>query len=428
MVIRNDKDIILFCNLCDKTIFKHETLIGGIRFIHFICVMNQEVAEENIANGENPSPTLVIAFDAKRLFNNFTGLGNYSRTLLKNLQTYYPGHEYHLFTPKIKKNDETAYFLDESKFIIHTPKNYNPFWRTFGMSTEINELKPDIFHGLSHEIPFGLNSKIKTLITFHDLIYEKFPDQFGWWDKKIYHLKYKSSAFRANHITAISESTKSDLINTYHIPSEKISVNFQSCNDIFQLEDEHEENLKVELAGIKDYYLYVGSIIERKGLLQTIIAFAQLPESAKKPFVVVGNGNKNYISKVRDMIRYYELEEYFYFIKGISNPELISVYDHCYALVYPSVYEGFGIPVIEALFRKKPVITSDISSLPEAAGPGAILVDPYSPKDIAKAILWLNDPKVYKEVSEKGHQYVKSRFSSCETTKSLMELYFDLLP
>ncbi len=378
-------------------------------------------------NEEIVSPKLVIAFDAKRLFNNFTGLGNYSRTLVKNLQTYYPDHEYHLFTPKIKKNDETSYFLDDSKFVIHTPKNYNPIWRTFGMSADINVLKPDVFHGLSHEIPFGINKNIKTLVTFHDLIYEKFPEQFGWWDKKIYHLKYKSSALRANHITAISESTKSDLMNIYQMSSEKITVNFQSCNDIFQHEDEDADHLKVELAGIKDYYLYVGSIIERKGLLQTIIAFSKLPESGKKPFVVVGTGNKNYISKVMDMLRYYGLEEYFYFIKGISNPELISVYDNCFALIYPSAYEGFGIPVIEALFRHKPVITSDISSLPEAAGPGAILVDPYSPDDIAKAMIWLNDSKVYNNISEKGHQYVKSRFSSFETARSMMELYHELL-
>jgi glycosyltransferase involved in cell wall biosynthesis len=402
-------------------------LVGGILFIHFICVMNQEVTAENIAHGEHPSPTLVIAFDAKRLFNNFTGLGNYSRTLLKNLQTYFPQHEYHLFAPKVKKNDETAYFLDSSKFIIHTPKNFHPLWRTIGMSAEVNALKPDIFHGLSHEIPFGLNSGIKTLVTFHDLIYEKFPDQFGWWDKKLFHYKYTSSAKRTDHIAAISESTKNDLTEMYHIPQVKISVIYQSCNDIFQDETSDQDNLLVELAGIQNYYLYVGSLIERKGLLQIVIAFAQLPEEYRKPLVVVGNGNKTYKTKVTDLIRYYGLEEYFYFIDRVSNQNLISVYDHCFALIYPSIYEGFGIPVIEALFRYKPVITSDISSLPEAAGPGAILVNPYSPDDIAQAMIWLHDKKAYQELSSKGHTYVKSRFSSEETARSMMELYHVVL-
>ena len=370
---------------------------------------------------------LVIAFDAKRLFNNFTGLGNYSRTLVKNLQHFYPQHEYHLFTPKIRKNDETVYFLDETKFIIHTPKNFNPLWRTFGMASDVNGLKPDIFHGLSHEIPFGIHHKTKKIVTFHDLIYEKFPDQFGLWDRTMYRWKYKSSAKRANHIAAISESTKNDLVDMYNISAEKISVIFQSCHDIFQDETTDDENVIIELAGINDYYLYVGSLIERKGLLQTIIAFAQLPETNRKPFVVVGKGSKNYKSKVTDMIRYYSLEEYFYFIDSISNQHLISVYDHCFALIYPSVYEGFGIPVIEALFRHKPVITSDISSLPEAAGPGAILVNPYSPDDISKAMIWLNEKKVYQDLSAKGHVYVKSRFSSETTTGSMMELYLNIL-
>jgi len=295
------------------------------------------------------------------------------------------------------------------------------------MASEINALKPDIFHGLSHEIPFGLNSEIKTIITFHDLIYEKFPEQFGWWDRKMYQLKYKSSAKRADHIAAISESTKSDLIDVYNIPSDKITVIYQSCNDIFQEENSDNFQSYLDLADINDYFLYVGSLIERKGLLQIIIAFAQLPEGYRRPFVVVGNGEKTYRSKVLDLIRYYRLEEYFYFINGVSNANLISVYDRCFALVYPSVYEGFGIPVIESLFRHKPVITSDISSLPEAAGPGAVLVNPYAPDDITKAMIWLSEKEVYQDLADRGSVYVKSRFSSQKTTETMMDLYHNLL-
>ncbi len=370
---------------------------------------------------------LVLAFDAKRLFNNFTGLGNYSRTLVRNLHRFFPEHEYHLFTPRIIKNEETAYFLEENRFIIHTPKRFNPLWRTWFMSSEINLLKPDIFHGLSHEIPFGIHQEIKTIVTFHDLIYEKFPDQFGWWDKKMYHLKYKSAAHRTDHIIAISNSTKQDLIETYQIPENKIEVLYQSCHEDYQSELNAEGELPLEIAGLQNYYLFVGSLIERKGLMQVVLAYALLPEEYRKPVVVIGNGRNSYVDKIKGMIRYHHLENDFYFLKKVTNEGLVSVYDHCFVLVLPSVYEGFGIPVIEALFRHKPVITSDISSLPEAAGPGGILVNPYSPRDISTAMAWVHDSKVYENLASKGRSWAKDHFSAEKTSMDLMDFYYSIL-
>ena len=370
--------------------------------------------------------SMILAFDAKRLFNNFTGLGNYARTLLKNLQHFYPENKYHLFTPKIIKNKETAYFLDNPAFIIHTPERFNPLWRTYGMSEQINVLKPDIFHGLSHEIPFGIDKNVVKMVTFHDLIYEKYPEQFNWLDLKMYKWKYRMSAKRADHIIAISKSTKDDLVALYDIPAEKISVVYQSCNEVFQIDDVQDFTSDSVLKKLSPYYLYVGSIIERKGLLQTVIAYAGLPQTYRKPFIIVGGGDKGYIKKVKDLIKYYQLESDFHFISGIPNQELVTLYDHCYALLYPSVYEGFGIPIIECLFRGKPVITSDISSMPEAAGSGALLINPFSPESISKAMIHLHDEKSYKNLASQGWKHVVSHFSSDITAQEMMEMYQSL--
>lgn len=380
-----------------------------------------------MSENQESTQKLIIAFDAKRLFFNYTGLGNYSRTLVRNLQAQYPEHEYHLFTPAIKNNEETAYFLDPEKFTIHTPEKWSPLWRTYGISSQINKLKPHIFHGLSHEIPLGIQPNIKKIVSFHDLIYEKYPEQFGWWDRNLYHLKYKNAVSRADHIVAISESTSQDLQTIYQTDISKISVIFQSCHERFQNLLRSEEPLPDSITHLNQYYLYVGSIIERKGLLQCVLAYAMLPKPLRKPFVVIGNGDKKYFSKVLDMIKYYQLEKYFHFVRGISNPALVTVYDQSFCLIYPSIYEGFGIPIIESLFRRKPVITSDISSLPEAAGPGAILVDPFSPKDIAQAMIWMNDQETYDTLSEKGYHYVTSKCSSENTAKEMMKLYGDIL-
>jgi len=369
---------------------------------------------------------LKIGFDAKRLFNNNTGLGNYSRTLVRNLQHYFPQHEYHLFDARLPKNSNTEYFFDPEKFILHHPSKTAPLWRTWTQSGKINGLGLDIYHGLSHEIPFGISSKTLKMVSFHDLIYEKFPKQFGLWDRNLYKLKYRSAVKRADHVVAISNQTKLDLMEYYDIAAEKISVVYQSCHPIFAVEDILPNSLG-KLNGIDDYFLYVGSIIERKGLLAIVLAYAKLDMVQRRPFVVVGGGEKIYNQKVLDMIKYYGLERDFIFLGNIDNEQLVQVYDGSYALVYPSIYEGFGIPVIESLFRGKPVITSDLSSLPEAAGGGALLVNPYDPDDIAAAMVTIQNESTYFSLADEGFAYVNEQFSAEATARNIMNLYNQLL-
>lgn len=360
---------------------------------------------------------MILAFDAKRLFNNFTGLGNYSRTLVRNLKTFYPEHEYHLFSPKIVKNAETEYFLDAGKFTVHTSNT--PLWRTIGMSREINTLAPDIFHGLSHELPLGLRPEIQTVVTFHDLIYELYPTQFGVWDRYLYAFKYRYAAKTADMIVCISQSTKEDLLDLYHVPENKIQVVYQSCHEIFQTFSPD--------SGKKDFYLYVGSLIERKNIKNAIRAYAMLDIAYQKPFVIVGSGPKKYVHEIKDLISRFGLSAHFEFISHVDNEQLINLYDRSFLLCYPSVYEGFGIPVIEALFRKKPVITSDLSSLPEAAGPGAMLINPYKPEEIRDAFMKLNNEVLYAKYAEEGYRYAKANFSSRATVENLMNLYKKML-
>ncbi|MFZ1704990.1 MAG: glycosyltransferase family 1 protein [Saprospiraceae bacterium] len=361
---------------------------------------------------------MVIAFDAKRLFHNFTGLGNYSRTLVKNLQFFYPEHSYHLFTSKFSVNEESKYFLDKEKFTIHTSSN--PLWRSFGMRREINSLRPDIYHGLSHEIPTGLHPSICQLVTFHDLIYEIYPHQFGLWDRKMYQKKYRRSAKLADGIIAISQSTKQDLLTYYQIPGKKVKVLFQSCNEVFQT---NIPAMKTDLIQEKDYFLYVGSLIERKNVENILRAFAKLDESQRKPFILVGSGLKNYVQHLKKMMHSLNIQQWFRMIPHVSNEQLVSLYDHAFALVYPSIYEGFGIPVIEALFRKKPVISSQISSLPEACGPGGLLVDPYQIDELSNALVEVQQNQVHKCLTEDGYKYVSQTFSSKVTTEAVMAYY-----
>ena len=159
-----------------------------------------------------------LGYDAKRLFNNFTGLGNYSRTLLEDLSNHFPENEYFLFSPKVTKNDRTNPFFDQSKFTIKKARGNGIYWRSYGIKKDLLENQIQLFHGLSHEIPIGLQqTTMKSVITIHDLIFKHYPNQFSWIDRNIYDWKFRYSCENADRIVAISENTKKDIIRFYNI-------------------------------------------------------------------------------------------------------------------------------------------------------------------------------------------------------------------
>ncbi|MEZ4987094.1 MAG: glycosyltransferase family 1 protein [Saprospiraceae bacterium] len=209
-----------------------------------------------------------IGYDAKRLFNNFTGLGNYSRTLLRNLAAYYPDEEYFLYTPTIKRHDQTRYFLDSPMFNVHTPSGMQRLlWRSRGVVNDMARHEVELYHGLSHEIPQGLGKKgIPAVVTIHDLIFKHYPEQYRWWDRQVYDYKFRYACEQSQYVIAISESTKQDVMAFYGIPEEKIRVVYQSCHEGFMVK----KPLKTQEAVITkyglppDFFLYVGSLIPRK--------------------------------------------------------------------------------------------------------------------------------------------------------------------
>ena len=368
-------------------------------------------------HGEISKP-LRIAFDAKRLFLNHTGLGNYSRTLVKNLVEAYPDGAYHLFTPKAERNIETAFFFDHPNIFIHTPSGFfKSLWRTFGMSKEVNDLQPDIFHGLSHELPRGLDESITRLVSFHDLIWEIYPKQFPLIDRWLYRIKYRNAARHADHIVSVSKSTADDLKTFYHIPEEKISVIYQACGSYFKTD---------HFSTDRHHFLYVGSIIARKGLDRIILALGAMPEEQRKPLVIVGSGRGAYFDFCKKLIKKSGLSPWIKFAGKVPNSELTKLYDEAIALVFPSIYEGFGIPVIEAIHRACPVITSNLSSLPEAGVAITTLVDPMDVDQISKAMTNAAQNQVSPPQASTIHQAL-APFDGPYAAHQMMQLYQKLL-
>ncbi len=371
-----------------------------------------------------------IGFDSKRLYSNFTGLGNYSRTLVKNLQNFYPNFSYRLYTPSIRISSETDVFHKNPAFETIQPNtSFKSFWRSFSIAKEFAKDKIDLYHGLSNEIPFTTKqSGVKSVVTIHDLIFKVLPKTYPLIDRTIYDIKFKNSCRNADRIIAISESTKNDIVSYYGINRNKIDVIYQCCNPIFYediiIKEADETLTKYNLPS--EYILYVGSVEDRKNLTGIIKSYLQLHPDHRIPIVIVGGRQaKQYSKRWQNLIRNSGLENRIIWLTDLKdNRSLRKIYQSAMALVYPSFYEGFGLPVAEALLSKTPVITSNISSMPEAGGPTSLYVDPNEPEELAQAIAKvLDNSELRNSMIEAGYKYATETFSPEKVTHQLVKCY-----
>jgi len=366
---------------------------------------------------------MIIGFDAKRAFNNRSGLGNYSRNLLKALKMYFPENIYILFTPYINRS-----IFNDKNFQVITPKGlhkiFPSLWRSFFINFDFRKYKPEIFHGLSNEIPLGVNKrKVKTIVTIHDLIFVRYPEFYKLIDRKIYHFKFKYACENANLIIAISEQTKSDILEYFKVDESKIRVVYQCCNPIFfeKIEFSFEE-LSYKYKIPDNYILYVGTIERRKNLLTLLKAvyFGKID----LPIVVVGRKTE-YFNEIINFIKEKKLKN-IYFIGEISNEDLASLYKYAKVFIYPSVFEGFGIPLIEAIASGVPVITSNTGCFMETGGEAALYCNPYNYEEIADSIIKIiNDQNLRENMIKKGKEHIK-KFTPEAFAKNIINVYNEL--
>jgi glycosyltransferase involved in cell wall biosynthesis len=378
-----------------------------------------------------------IGFDAKRAYHNNTGLGYYSRTLIGLLSQYYPEHQYYLFNPK----PSSQYEFKIPGITEVLPKGFpsslfSSAWRSSWVTKDLKRLKIDLYHGLSHEIPVGIGKTgIKSVVTIHDLIHERNPEQYNRIDVKIYSQKYRHACRHADKIIAISEQTKQDIISFYKTPAARIEVCYQSCSPLFGITATAPE--KARIAAKYDlppeFFLSVGTINDRKNLLSVCKAMFLLRNDIDIPLVVIGRGGGAYYKKVMDFILQNGLQQKIIFLsdrasaKGdrtyLVTEDLPLIYQLATAMIYPSFFEGFGAPVMEALWSRLPVITSNTSCLPEVGGDAAYYIDPNSAEDIAAAMKEVFTNKILAaEMKEKGWQHAQA-FTPQRYATSVMDVY-----
>jgi glycosyltransferase involved in cell wall biosynthesis len=369
-----------------------------------------------------------IGFDAKRAFFNQSGLGNYSRTLISQLCNKFPGNEYFLFSPR--EGVLKPGFPPSNSCIIHpnkfSSKQFPSIWRSAFMGKDIGRLKIDLFHGLSNELPRDIKrSKARSVVTIHDLIFLRYPELYRKIDRKIYRYKFHSSCKNADAIVAISQQTKDDIIRFFDIPEEKIHVIYQSCNPLYY--EKVAESLKTFVRQKHslppEYMLYVGTIEERKNLLQLIKA--RHKHNIELPLVVAGRITP-YFEKVQDYIRENEIKDII-FLKNLLQEELPAIYQMAGLFIYPSSFEGFGIPILEAMNSGIPVIAGSGSCMQETGGPHSIYVNPSKTDEIAESIKKiLGNPALKTKMIEEGYRQAQL-FREDKTVLEMMKLYHSLL-
>ncbi len=368
-----------------------------------------------------------IAFDAKRAFLNSSGLGNYARTLIKSLNTFHPENSYTLFTPRTAQDDFHKVISNEPSITIQEPENFidkklRSRWRSYGITGMLSEKQINIYHGLSNELPFNIQQfKGKKIVTIHDLIFLRYPKLYPFIDRKIYNKKFRNACDTADVILAISQETKRDIEKYYFIPESKIKVVYQSCDELYYREPAGhvKEKVKEKYQLPDEYLLYVGTIEERKNLLTLVKALKEIKDI---PLVVIGS-KKNYFNKVMDYINTHQLQNRIIFLENTGHDEMPVLYRHAKIFIYPSFFEGFGIPIIEALTSKVPVITTAGGCFPEAGGPDSIYIDPTNEKELAERITFLlNSEKTRNLMIEKGFQYAQT-FHPKKCVEQLMKLY-----
>ena len=354
-----------------------------------------------------------IAIDATILRRQNSGTGFYIINLITGLLEVDEDNKYIIFGDKEIINK--LVYINKKNFTLENAKFKSRiirvFWQLFVLPFKLKKLKINVLHSTNYITPlFKFNFKI--IVTIHDLTFFLFPEMFTITKRLLFKFLIPFFIKRSDEIIVPSESTKEDILRLFKINQEKIAVTFESYPAYYNSEiNKLNSKAILEKYGIiKNYFLFVGMIEPRKNILSILKAFVELDSELDEDLVIVGRKGWHYkeIEKFMDDIKDKKLKNKIIFTGFVSELELVSLYQNATIFIYPSFYEGFGIPPLEAMICGAPVITSNTSSLPEVVGDAAIKINPYDYLELKEAIKFLkNNPQKRAELIKKGKNQAK---------------------
>lgn len=369
---------------------------------------------------------MIIGIDASRAVNEEGGIGRYTREVASRLVERGDGDQFRLFFSFMRDDGRKKRWIDDlvsHKESVQIKTSAIPGqlkeWLWGQSWWSITRYMPGvdvIFAPSFFEAAVG--EKTPQVVMMHDLSHALFPDQRGSEVSKRLTERNRIIAHKAARLLAPSQATKDDLVRLFDISADKIDVIPHGYNQYFQV---------VEGIEREPFFLFVGTVSPRKNIIGILESYARLPQDIRDEYTikVVGSSGWN-TGPTYDTLKRLGLENRVTFLGYQGDEDLRRLYNQAAAFLFPSLYEGFGIPILEAMACGCPVITSNVSSMPEVAGDAALLVDPNEPDDLARAVEQVvTEPKLWSRLRKAGLEQVTA-FSWEKTVARTLEILHDV--
>lgn len=378
-----------------------------------------------------------IGFNARYLTHRTTGIERYLMNLIVHLQAIAPENEYILFCTDYYSSsmesplqkgiiiDRSGSKLERGGIIGQLGKI---LWEQVTLPKRIKGMNLNVFHAPSFIAPI-FSKACPTVVTIHDLAFLRYPEAFTRRTLLYFKAFLRKSLVMADIVIAVSQATAQDLISLLGVTSAKIRVIHHGLDGHFQRGMSSEESSRVySKFGIhREFILNVSTLSPRKNVEGLIKALKLLIDEGHDIDLVISGGEGWKHSQIYTLAHRLGLDDRIIFTGFITDDDLKCLYHAAKIFVYPSLYEGFGLPVLEAMACGTPVVTSNVSALPEVAGDAALLVDPSKPEEIARAIArLLEDEHLREKLIHKGHERVKL-FSWEKTALKTLEVYRSII-
>jgi glycosyltransferase involved in cell wall biosynthesis len=372
----------------------------------------------------NKTPvTLKIAVNTRLLLKNkLDGIGRFSYETLSRITKGQPDYEF-IFIFDRPYAPEFV-FSENVIPIVASPQARHPFlyytWLEYSLPRVFKQFKPDLF--LSPDGFLSLSTNIPSIPVIHDINFYHRPKDLPILTRKYYNYYFPKFAHKAERIVTVSEYSKKDISEVYGIASKKIDVVYNGAAEHFRpLTEKEKNNVKQKYTQGEDYFVFVGSLHPRKNVASLLLAyddFRRRVADSNTKLVIVGN-KMFHTSDIEEVFNKMQFSDDVIFTGRVSDNELYRIVAGAYALTFVPFFEGFGIPIIEAMYCDVPVITSNTTSMPEVSGNAALLVDPYSVKSISAGLsLVYRDKKFRQDIIEKA-RLQRTNFSWTRTTDGL---------
>ncbi len=340
-------------------------------------------------------------------------MGRYVEETFRRIVLAHPEHEFIFFFDR--PYDEAFIFSNNITPVVLPPPARHPIlfiiWYELAVVRALKKYKADIF--ISPDNFCSLRTKVPTLLVIHDLAFCHFPMQIGKVVRWYYQYFTPKFVKKAERIACVSEYTKNDVVQFYGVNPTKIDVCYSGVRDIFRpLNDSEKTNIRVQYSGGKPYFYYIGAVHPRKNVHRLIMAFDQFKEATGSDFKFLIAGRFAWqtgeVKSAYDAAKHQEDIEFLGYVSDENSPQLMAA---SHAVLFASQFEGFGIPIVEALNCELPVVTSNVSSMPEIAGDAGFFVNPNKVEEIKNAMIELvENVDLYQKMIEKA-KIRKSKFT-----------------